>query len=405
MSAFMIAAAHKSSGKTVISTGLTAALTSRGHGVQCFKKGPDYIDPMWLSTASGRACYNLDFNTMTPQELIDLFAQKSRGADVTLVEANKGLYDGVDLAGADSNAQLAKILGLPVVLVIDTNGITRGIAPLLQGYQGFDPEVNIAGVILNKVGGARHESKLVAAVSAYTNIKVLGAIHRNTDLDIGERHLGLTTPGETSALAKTIEKFGQIIADGVDLDDLLATTQVDRAREEVIQATISPRDSDVRIGIIKDEAFGFYYSDDLAAFEDAGAKLVEINSLKDNKLPPIDGLFIGGGFPEMCAEMLAKNTNLKNQVRDAIASGLPTYAECGGLMYLCRCIVFEGSKHQMAGVIDADTIMYKKPQGRGYVGFADTDTHPWGGGENYLAHEFHYARLEILTHPLHLAAP
>jgi cobyrinic acid a,c-diamide synthase len=193
-SRFLIAAAHKSSGKTVISTGLSRALNMRGLTVQTFKKGPDYIDPMWLSLASGRPCYNLDFNTMTEQEIRNLLVSRSSGSDISVIESNKGLFDGVDLHGADSNAAMAKLIKAPVILVVDATGMTRGIAPLLIGYKAFDAEVNIAGVILNKTGGSRHEGKLRAAVEEYTDIPVLGAVGRSADLEIWRAALGSDHP-------------------------------------------------------------------------------------------------------------------------------------------------------------------------------------------------------------------
>jgi cobyrinic acid a,c-diamide synthase len=398
MPAFMIAAAHKSSGKTVISTGLAAALHKRGQCVQSFKKGPDYIDPMWLAAASGRACYNLDFNTMDTGELTGFFAGKSAGADLSMVEANKGLYDGVDLAGCDSNAHLAKLLHLPVILVIDTLGMTRGIAPLLLGYQAFDRDVNIAGLILNKVGGARHEGKLRAAVEAFTDIPVLGAVWRHSALNIGERHLGLTTPAETGQLEAMIAGFGQIVADAVDLDRLaqIANTAPD------LPADRSPRPApaakDLRIGIARDTAFGFYYPDDLEAFADAGAQLVPIDTLQDRHLPDLDGLFIGGGFPEARMAELSANHSLRHDIKSAIEAGLPTYAECGGLMYLCQSLHWQGDSHPMVGVIGGRAVMHDRPQGRGYARYETAPAHPWGQWSGaFAAHEFHYASIEGLA--------
>ena len=198
-----IAAAHKSSGKTSISIGLTAALTKRGLPVQPFKKGPDYIDPIWLSHAAGRPCYNLDFYTQSHEEIIHTFASRMDAQTIGLIEGNMGLFDGIDVAGSDSNAALAKLLSTPVILVIDTAGITRGIAPLIQGYLGFDPEVNIAGVILNKVGGPRQESKIRAALEMYTDAEVLGSVGRDAAFRIPERHLGLIPANETTGFAYT----------------------------------------------------------------------------------------------------------------------------------------------------------------------------------------------------------
>ena len=217
---FLISAAHKSSGKTVVSTGLSAALTARGRKLATFKKGPDYIDPMWLGAASNGPCYNLDFNIMDKDQIGAFFASRAKDAELSLIEANKGLFDGVATDGSDSNAALSKALGLPVILVIDCNGMTRGIAPLLMGYRDFDEDVNIAGVILNKVGGSRHEAKLRDAVRTYTDIPVIGAVHRNSALEIGERHLGLTTPAETGEFGAIILQIGDIVGNSVDLDML-----------------------------------------------------------------------------------------------------------------------------------------------------------------------------------------
>lgn len=399
---FLISAAHKSSGKTVISTGLAAALTAQGQDVATFKKGPDYIDPMWLSQASNRPCYNLDYNTMDRAEIGRFFGSRARGAGISLIEANKGLYDGVAADGRDSNAALAKLLGLPVILVIDTNGLTRGIAPLLQGYLAFDPDVNIAGVILNKVGGARHEEKLRKAVSTYTDIPVIGAVHRNSTLEIGERHLGLTTPAETGEFTSLIAEIGAIVGAGVDLAELvaIAKTAPDIAES---QAPAKARQADVKIAIARDQAFGFYYPDDLEAFAKAGAELVPFNALNDKALPEVDGLFIGGGFPEMFLDKLSANKPLLRDIATKIKAGLPTYAECGGLMYLCRRIDWQGQSAPMVGVIAADAVMHKRPQGRGYAQFENTTAHLWEGPTAQNAHEFHYARLENIENDLTFA--
>ncbi len=385
MARLFIAAAHKSSGKTVISTGLTAALSARGLQVQTFKKGPDYIDPMWLSAASNGDCYNLDFNTMGPQELMRLYA--SYPADISLIEANKGLYDGVDLEGSDSNAALAKLLKAPVILVIDTVGMTRGIAPLLQGYQAFDPDVNIAGVILNKVGGPRHEAKLRAAVEKYTDIPIVGAVHKNPALEIGERHLGLTTPAETGEFKALIDKIGKIIGAAVDLDRLI---EIGNAAPEIAVSTpqISTPKPDIHIGIPRDTAFGFYYPDDLQAMQNSGAKLVYFDTLHDPKLPDVDGLFLGGGFPETQMAALSANISMRESIRQALQSGMPAYAECGGLMYLCKTIAWQGKRFDMVGAVDGDAVMNARPQGRGYARLK--------GEFEFPAHEFHYARVDNL---------
>lgn len=399
---FMIAAAHKSSGKTVISSGIAGALRSRGVQVATFKKGPDYIDPLWLHLASGRPCYNLDFNTMGADELRGLLAARSRGADLSLVEANKGLFDGVCPEGTDSNAELAKRLGLPVVLVVDTRGMTRGIAPLLRGYLGFDPEVRIAGVILNRVGGPRHEGKLRAAVAAYTDLPVLGAVAAAPALDISERHLGLTTPGEVADTGGLMGQTSQLVGQQIDLDRLLAIAAEAPALDGApAVANPPPRFAGLRIGIARDPAFAFYYADDLEAFARAGAELVPVNLLRDRVLPEIDGLLIGGGFPETHAEDLSANASMRAAVRARLAAGLPCYAECGGLMYLCRSLSWRGQTRAMAGFFEADAVMHSRPQGRGYVRFAPTPAAPWGAtSREWRAHEFHYASIEGLRAPV-----
>ena len=218
MPRLFVSAAHKSSGKTTVSVGIVAALRARGLVVQPFKKGPDYIDPMWLTVAAGRGCCNLDFHTMGRGEIREEFMRRCEGAGLALIEGNKGLHDGVSVDGADSNAALAKLLAAPVVLVVDTRGITRGIAPLLQGYRDFDPGVWIAGVILNQVGGERHEAKLVRAVQTYTDIPVFGAIGRSPELALSTAHLGLVPPAEIEEASSRVERIARRIEADVDLD-------------------------------------------------------------------------------------------------------------------------------------------------------------------------------------------
>jgi len=400
MSHLLISAAHKSSGKTTVTAGICAALRGRGLAVQPFKKGPDFIDPMWLSLAAGRTCCNLDFYTMSGSEIATSFARNSAGADVSVIEGNKGLYDGLDLDGSNANAALAKALGAPVILVLETTGMTRGIAPLILGYQAFDPDIRIAGVILNKVGGPRHEGKLRAIIEHYTDVPVLGVVHHDAGLRIDERHLGLIPSNEAAGPAAKIDQLGQAIADQVDLDRLLAIA----ATATPVTATPKPRlaaqRQDVRIGVVRDSAFGFYYPGDLEGLAAAGAELVPISALSDEHLPDIDGLFIGGGFPETHMTALEANVSLRDEIRAAIENGLPAYAECGGLMYLSRSLTWHGVTCEMAGAIPGDTVMHEKPRGRGYVRLRETAAAPWRrGGEpprEIQAHEFHYSTLENL---------
>ncbi len=399
MNRFLISAAHKSSGKTMVSIGLCAALAARGHVVQPFKKGPDYIDPMWLGQAAGHPCFNLDPYLMERDDIVATFAGHSR--EVNLVEGNKGLYDGLALDGSNSNAALAKLLDLPVILVIDARGMTRGIAPLILGYQAFDRDINIAGVILNNLGGRRHESKLREVIEHYTDVPVIGAIQYDERLSIVERHLGLMPSNESHVATSKIKQIGEAIAEQVDLDKLLAlSTKEPLAVPHKAEISPLPCGDKVKIAIARDRSFGFYYADDLEALEAAGAELVPFDALRDAQLPEADALYVGGGFPETCATELEANVSLRGEIKQAIERGLPAYAECGGLMYLSRGIEYEGRTYQMVGAIPGDVKMHAKPIGRGYVHLKEDEAHPWPRpdtpAKQIKAHEFHYSSLENL---------
>lgn len=403
MSHFLISAAHKSSGKTTLSIGLCAALAETGSIVQPFKKGPDYIDPMWLSKAAGRACQNLDFYTMQQSEIIETVAQHSIDADITVIEGNKGLYDGLDLDGSNSNAALASLVKAPVILVLDARGMTRGIAPLILGYQSFDDDIHIAGVILNQLGGARHEKKLHAVIEHYTDVKVIGSVYKNPALSIDQRHLGLMPSNEDDSADIKIKQIRDIIKDQVDLNLLRSiadkATALPKPKNHTAE-TIRVQ-SPLRIGIVENEAFGFYYPSDLEAIRATGAELVTIDTIRDKNLPQIDALFIGGGFPETRIDELQQNTAMRHQIKQALNDGLPCYAECGGLMYLSRSLSWNNQKGDMVGFIPADCTMYKTPQGRGYINLEETEFHPWGPYKPspkplIAGHEFHYSALENL---------
>jgi cobyrinic acid a,c-diamide synthase len=431
MNRLLISAAHKSSGKTTLSVGLCAALRARGLAVQPFKKGPDFIDPMWLTLAAGRDCHNLDFYLMGRDEILRTFAERSRNADISIIEGNKGLYDGLSLDGSNSNAALATLLDAPVVLVIDARGMTRGIAPLILGYQAFDPKINIAGVILNQLGGSRHEAKLRAVIEHYTDVPVLGAVHRDNRLAIIERHLGLMPSNEAAGARKKIDTIASVMSSAIELDRLVKISSAPMTGAENNPVPVSLKNesatggyaassrnthtspmnptsvpeekesnaSPVSIGIARDAAFAFYYPGDLEALHAAGARLVTIDTLNDARLPEIDGLFIGGGFPEVFMEQLQANVSLRADVRQAIESGMPAYAECGGLMYLSRSISWRDKQCEMAGIIQADVVMHDHPMGRGYVLLRETKSSPWPltGATEIRAHEFHYSSLENIS--------
>ena len=403
MASLFISAAHKSSGKTTVSIGLCAALSKRGLVVQPFKKGPDYIDPIWLGIAAGRPCYNLDFFTAGREETIEDFARRDQSADISIIEGNKGLYDGLDLDGSNSNAALAKSLQAPVILVSDARGTMRGIAPLLIGYQVFDSDVNIAGVIANMTGGSRHESKLRAAVEHYTDIHFLGALDKDSSISIDEQHIGLIPGYEEPQSDNKISIIADAVNDHIDLDRLIEIAAT--APENKI--LVSKPDNivsfhGITIGIAQDPAFGFYYPGDLDAMRTAGAEIVPINTLTDSELPLIDGLFIGGGFPERYAAELEANIKLRNSIKAAIENGLPAYAECGGLMYLSRSLNWQGKTFDMAGAIPGDTRMHEKSCGRGYVKLEEiSGVFPWESSNDPTAlvhaHEFHYSSIDGLA--------
>ncbi|MEN9372802.1 MAG: cobyrinic acid a,c-diamide synthase [Pseudomonadota bacterium] len=404
MKGLLISAAHKSSGKTTITVGLCAALAARGLHVQSYKKGPDYIDPMWLAQASGNPCFNLDPYLQSASVIAHEFTRHSHDADIHIVEGNKGLYDGLALDGSNSNAALAKMLNLPVVLVLDARGMTRGIAPLILGYQAFDPAVKIAGVILNQLGGSRHESKLRAVIEHYTDVTVLGAVAHDPQLAVVERHLGLMPHHEMGDADARIRAIGNCIADQVDLEKILLVSASANAYVSSVSASYSPLVSsklskNIRIGVARDKAFGFYYPDDCLALEAAGAALIPFDTLNDTEPPAVDALFIGGGFPEMFMPELAANISMRESIRSLIEGGMPAYAECGGLMYMARSIAWNGQSYPMVGALPMDIAMHAKPVGRGYVALrpraealwsADTDNET----QTVRGHEFHYSSIE-----------
>lgn len=398
MPCLYLSAAHKSSGKTTVTLGLARALRQRGRQVQVFKKGPDYIDPIWHGQASGRPSYNLDFHMMAAPEIDSLYARHAVTADISLIEGNKGLYDGMDLEGGNSNAALTKRLGVPVVLVLDVVGMTRGVAPLVLGYQAFDPEVRIVGVILNKVGGPRHASKLRAVMARYTTVPVLGVIPRDPRLEVAERHLGLIPGNEMAEAEARIDAMAGVIATHCDLDRLEALAQLAAPLPAVAApAGLEDTAAGLRVGYLCDRAFGFYYQEDLDTLRAAGVTLIPINALTETALPALDGLLIGGGFPEVFIRELEANVALRTQLRTAIEGGLPTYAECGGLMYLADTLVWGETRGRMVGVVPARVTMGDRPVGRGYATLRGTGVSPLAARDvEYPAHEFHYSSLGAL---------
>lgn len=402
----MIAAPSGRSGKTIVSIGLCNALTKRGLAVQPFKKGPDYIDASWLTAASGRHCRNLDAFLVDENTLLKSFKHGSEGSDIVLVEGNMGFYDGADMDGKGSSAYLSRLLDIPVILVVDASRMSRSAAALVRGFQDFEPGTNIIGVILNNVSGERHKTKLIQAIENYCHIPVFGAVPRVKDLKITERHLGLVPFNEAGSGGSIISDIGVFIELNLDIDAILSAAK-DASKgsspgypsveingsypKGVVKKRTKPC---VRLGVIYDRIFNFYYPENIEALKSAGADIVYINSLNDRELPEIDGLYIGGGFPELYLEELSGNTHLMNSIGNAIEEGLTVYAECAGLMYLTRGVRMDDRLYSLVGVIPSEVEILKRPVGHGYVEAKITGDNPFFRKNTEIkGHEFHHSRL------------
>jgi cobyrinic acid a,c-diamide synthase len=402
MPRLVVAAPHGRSGKTTVTLGIVAALAARGLTVQPFKKGPDYIDPGWLSRAAGRLCRSLDRYFCTPEQVSAAFAHGAAGADVAIIEGAMGLFDGLDLEGSGSTAEVARVLGAPVVLVVDATRMTRSVAALVKGFAEFDPRIRVAGVILNRVSGPRHREMLTESIARYCGLPVLGAVPKRGDLSIPDRHLGLVPAGEADSQAQVLTAARQVAEEYLDLDGLLAVARsagpmaVDAETAPATETAVAPRPSPrARVGYILDEAFSFYYPENLEALQAAGAELIPVRATSDAALPPLDVLYLGGGFPEEFAEVLEANASMRASVRAVVEAGMPVYAECGGLMYLCRSIRYKGRAYTMAGALPADVVLEAKPQGHGYTLMEVTGENPFfPTGALIRGHEFHNSRLE-----------
>jgi len=390
----VIAGLSGDSGKTLISLGIARALADRGVAVRPFKKGPDYIDTAWLGVAARSTCRNLDTFLMSDEAIASALAKASRDADLLLVEGNRGLFDGVDIEGSHSTAMLARRLAAPVVLVLDCTKMTRTAAALVLGCRAMDPEMDLAGVILNRVGCGRHETIVREAVAGIAGTPVLGAIRRITGDDpLPGRHLGLVTAVEHPHPEETVQRAAKAVAAGVDLDRLLEVAQWS-PELELMPADTPIEQVAVTIGYLEGEAFSFYYAENLERLRAAGVQLVPIDPAKASELPEVDGLYIGGGFPEVHAAELGANTEFTASVRARVEAGLPVYAECAGLMYLARDLVVGGVGHAMAGVLDLVVEQLPTPQGHGYeVAVVDRDNPFFAAGARLVGHEFHYSRL------------
>ena len=398
----LVGAIQGRSGKTTFTLGLLKALVDRDLAVQPFKKGPDYIDPSWMTFASGQQCRNLDLFMMGANRVRSSFVRNSQGFDISVVEGAMGLFDGLDVDGSNSSAELAYTIDAPVILVVNCTRITRSVAALVNGVTGFDKRIRIGGVILNQVARARHENIMIESIKKYCDVPVLGVLPKNKAVEIPDRHLGLIPAGEQDMLHTRIETLGNLVKENVDLEALLQVAQNARPLElSDVQKTQIVVDSHkcvtekVKLGIVRDKAFSFYYPENIEALEDAGAELVAVDALHDGKLPDdICGLYIGGGFPEVMAEEISANRSLLEDIKAKADAEFPIYAECGGLMFLSRNIIDGEAVYPMTGVFDCDVEMTAKPQGIGYTIQRVLPGNPfYAKGDTVIGHEFHNSRV------------
>jgi len=393
----VVAGLSGGSGKTVVSLGLLLAAQRRGLSVRAFKKGPDYIDAAWLAWAAGGAVHNLDTYLMGLETVVASFTSHAAPGGLNLIEGNRGLYDGVDARGTHSTAVLAKALRAPVVLVLDATKVTRTAAAMVLGCQRLDPDVKIAGVILNQVGGPRHERVLREAIETTCGIPVLGALPRIQEGGLlAERHLGLVAPEEYSAAGPLHGKLEALFEGRVDVERLWRISCLAPNLHSCAKSGPSlPEGNGLKIGHIRDSAFTFYYPENLELLRAGGADLVPVSALSSTSLPAdIDALYIGGGFPETHGKALSANKPFLASLWRAVEGGLPVYAECGGLMLLARAIVWQGLKYRMAGILPFEVQVCAKPQGHGYTElFVDTPNPFFPEGLTLKGHEFHYSRI------------
>ena len=456
----MIAAPHGRSGKTVITLGLLRALRRRGLCVQPFKKGPDYIDPGWHAAAVGRASRNLDLFFMDPDQVREVVLESARGADVSVIEAAMGLFDGFDVEGSGSSAKIACETATPVILVVDVTRMTRTAAALVLGCQTFDPGVTVAGVILNKVRGARQRNLVTEAIERYCNVPVVGAVPKDVQMDVPDRHLGLVTSAESAERERLLDGIADAIERSVDLDAVLAiaraaepiSVRLDEAaacsygegartaepvadgehgravagtctseaapaegaiarptiavmRDRETHAVATPEKPCATIAVMRDQVFSFYYPENLAALERAGARLVYVHSLVDEELPEdTGGLYIGGGFPEEFAAELEANERLRQSIRSRAEGGLPIFAECGGLMYLGRTLRCGDATFEMVGALGLDTIMHDRQTAHGYAqGIVEAPCAWLLPGTVLVGHEHHHSQAVNLDPGMRLA--
>lgn len=396
----LIAGTRSGCGKTSVSLGIMAALARRGVDVRPFKAGPDFIDPLHHGAATGRVSHNLDGWMLQRDTVRRIFARHASGGDVAVVEGVMGLFDGA--SGRDeqgSSAELAKWLGLPVLLVADAASLARSVAALVGGYVRFDPALRFAGVVLNRVGSPRHEELLREALEAVPDLPLLGCLPRMPGLELPSRHLGLITPDATPETANAYTRLADWVEAHLDLDALLGGLSLSPISPVLSDPELNvsgERPVRIRLGVARDAAFCFCYAENLRLLEAAGAEIVFFSPLEDGGLPSgVDGLYLPGGYPELQAARLERNVSMRHAVRDFCASGRPVYAECGGFLYLLTGLTdSEGVERSMCGVYPGKAIMCERFRALGYREARFTQDTPLGRtGQRARGHEFHYSEL------------
>jgi cobyrinic acid a,c-diamide synthase len=394
----LLAGDRSSSGKTTIVAGLLSALCRVRLQVQPFKVAMDYIDPSYHTWITGRPCRNLDGYLMPPDAVREIYAHAAAAADVAVIEGVRGLYEGYE-GDLGSTAQIAKMLKTPVIFVVDARSITRSCAALVKGYMDFDPGVKIKGVILNKVGSERHAEKARKEIERYASVEVVGVIRRSDDMHLAMRHLGLVPvlEGKTrhEGFQQRLQRIREIVEEGLDLDRILEIAGEAEPLPDVSTDLYRQTDAGrgVRIGVAMDEAFNFYYRDNLELMELAGAKVVPFSPVHDTALPDVDGIYIGGGYPELYARELSENEGMLASLEKAHERDIPIFAECGGLMYLAREIEWDGERKEMVGLVPG-----KARRGDirlvSYVHGALTRDCALGpAGAKIMGHEFHHSEM------------
>jgi cobyrinic acid a,c-diamide synthase len=393
----VVAGLSGDSGKTLISLSIILLARQQGLAVSAFKKGPDYIDSAWLGWGAGRSARQLDTYLMGRERTLQSFSIHAEPKGLNLIEGNRGIYDGLNAQGTHSTAELAKLLQAPVILVANATKTTRTEAALVLGCQNLDPEVDIAGIILNEVSGSRHEKILREAIETVCHVPIVGVLPRgNPDALLPGRHLGLVTPFEHSQIDLLSQNVLSLCEDHIDLDRIMEIAQRAPVLPQPYREPEPLNSSEgLRIGYLKDSAFTFYYPENLEAIERSGANLRHFSALSADRLPDeLDALYIGGGFPETHAAAISENESFLQSLRLRAKSGLPIYAECGGLMLLAQAMHWKGVRYPMAGVLPVEVEMCSTPQGHGYVELeVDRPNAFFTAGYKLRGHEFHYSRV------------